>query len=186
MLELFLFMLEKNMDEGKTRLIFLRVFLRAGVICVLAAAVITTSGCGTNRPAEMVGTGSRTVEPQPAPSLPPSLPPPAQRRAPATAEPEPLEGSGRMVWAKGLAGYFIAGMDGGLYEPYRAATIERVQRSLRDRGLYAGPINGILDVPTMKALFAFQQANHNLQLCGIPTPRTRKLLEQGSHTDLTS
>ena len=91
-----------------------------------------------------------------------------------------------MVWARGLAGYFIAGMDGGLYEPYRAATIERVQQSLRDRGLYAGPINGILDTPTMKALFAFQQANHNLQLCGIPTPRTRKLLEQGSHTDVTS
>jgi isopenicillin N synthase-like dioxygenase len=36
----------------------------------------------------------------------------------------------------------------------------------------------------MKALYAFQEANHNLQLCGVPTPRTRKMLAQGSHTDV--
>jgi hypothetical protein len=47
-------------------------------------------------------------------------------------------------------------------------------------------INGILDTPTMKAIYTFQQANHNLQVCGVPTPRTRKMLEQGSHTDLAS
>jgi len=186
MLELFLFILEKNMDAGRTRLTFLRVFLRAGVTYILAVAFIMTSGCRENRPAKTERTESRSVGQQPAPSLPPPLPPPTQRRAAPTPEPEALEGSGRMVWAKGLAGYFVAGMDGGLYEPYRAATIEHVQQSLRDRGLYAGPINGILDLPTMKALFEFQQANHNLQLCGIPTPRTRKLLEQGSHTDVTS
>jgi hypothetical protein len=91
-----------------------------------------------------------------------------------------------MAWAKGLAGYLIAGLDGGLYEPYRRATIETVQQALHDRGLYAGPINGILDMPTMKALLTFQQATHSLQLCGVPTPRTRKMLEQGSHTDVTS
>jgi len=97
-----------------------------------------------------------------------------------------LEGSGQMAWANGLTGYFIAGLDGALYEPYRAATIERIQQSLKARGLYAGPMNGILDSPTMKALYAFQEANHNLQLCGVPTPRTRKMLAQGSHTDVVS
>jgi peptidoglycan hydrolase-like protein with peptidoglycan-binding domain len=80
----------------------------------------------------------------------------------------------------------IAGLDGELYEPYRSLAIEQIQRAIKKRGLYAGPINGILDMPTMKAIYTFQQANHNLQVCGVPTPRTRKMLEQGSHTDLPS
>jgi hypothetical protein len=45
-------------------------------------------------------------------------------------------------------------------------------------------MNGILDSTTMKSIYAFQQANH-LQRCGVPTPHTRKMLEQGSHTDLS-
>jgi hypothetical protein len=72
------------------------------------------------------------------------------------------------------------------YEPYRSITIERIQRAIKERGLYVGPINGILDTPKMKAIYIFHQANHNLQVCGVPTPRTRKMLEQGSHTDLAS
>ena len=76
------------------------------------------------------------------------------------------------------------GFDGGLYEPYRPAVIEHVQKALRDRGLYGGPMNGILDRPTMKSIYAFQKAN-NLQRCGVPTPHTRKMLKQGSHTDLS-
>jgi hypothetical protein len=96
-----------------------------------------------------------------------------------------MEGSGKTVWAKGFGGLFIAGLDGGLYYPYSARTIERVQRILTDRGLYSGPINGILDLPTMRAIYAFQEANRNLLMCGIPTPRTRKMLEQGSHTDVS-
>ena len=86
------------------------------------------------------------------------------------------------VWAKGVP--FIAGLDGALYDPYRPAAIERVQKALRERGLYVGPINGILDRPTMKSIYAFQEAN-KLQRCGVPTPHTRKMLEQGSHTDLS-
>jgi hypothetical protein len=70
-----------------------------------------------------------------------------------------------------------------MYTPYQPATLQRVQRRLKERGLYAGPMNGILDRPTMKSIYAFQEAN-NLQRCGIPTPYTRKMLEQGSHTDL--
>ena len=78
----------------------------------------------------------------------------------------------------------IVGLDGARYMPYRLATIEWVQNALRERGLYMGPINGVLDGPTMRAIYAFQEANH-LQLCGVPTPHTRKMLAQGSHTDLT-
>jgi hypothetical protein len=81
-------------------------------------------------------------------------------------------------------GPFITGLDGALYIPYRPTTIQRVQKALTERGLYEGPINGILDWPTMKAIYAFQEAN-NLQRCGVPTPHTRKKLEQGSHTDLS-
>jgi hypothetical protein len=130
------------------------------------------------------------AEPAPKPhsarSSPPPAPPPIELKDHLIAPPQQLEGSGKTVWAKGYRGQLIAGLDGGLYEPYRAATIERVQRVLYDRGLYPGPVNGILDLPTMKAIYAFQEANHNLQMCGVPTPHTRKMLEQGSHTDLAS
>jgi hypothetical protein len=95
-----------------------------------------------------------------------------------------LEGSGVAVWAKGYPGLFIAGLDGALYDAYPLATIQRVQQALKERGLYAGPMNGILDSPTMKAIYAFQEAS-KLQRCGVPTPHTRKMLEQGSHTDLS-
>jgi hypothetical protein len=70
-----------------------------------------------------------------------------------------------------------------MYDPYNRVTIERTQRALRDRGLYSGPINGVLDPTTMQAIYAFQKASYHLQMCGVPTPRTRMMLEQGSHTD---
>jgi len=92
-------------------------------------------------------------------------------------------GAGETVWAKNFEGKLIAGMDGALYEPYRASTIESIQAALRTRGLYNGPLNGILDRPTMKAIYEFQQATYSLQVCGVPTPRTRMILTRGSHTD---
>lgn len=84
------------------------------------------------------------------------------------------------VWASrdGL----IDGFDGELYEGYLPRTIRRTQRGLRSRGLYDGPIHGVLDQRTMEAIYAFQAASPGLQRCGVPTPRTRTLLEQGSHT----
>jgi hypothetical protein len=103
------------------------------------------------------------------------------------AQPAPLrklpEGSGVAVWAKDYRGLLISGLDGAMYVPYPSATIQHVQKALLERGLYAGPINGVLDLPTMKAIYLFQEAN-NLQRCGVPTPNTRKMLVQGSHTDL--
>jgi len=98
--------------------------------------------------------------------------------------PQVSQGVGVAVWARHYQGVFIAGLDGALYDPYPPATIRRVQQALRRRGLYAGPMNGILDSPTMKSIYAFQQAN-NLQPCGVPTPHTRTMLEQGSHTDVS-
>ena len=91
--------------------------------------------------------------------------------------------SRKTVWERKAHGALITGLDGVLYEAYRPGTIERVQRSLIARDLYRGPVNGILDEPTIQAIYAFQKMTRTLQVCGIPTPRTRKLLEQGSHTD---
>ena len=93
-----------------------------------------------------------------------------------------FEGSGEVVWAEGFEGELIAGLDGSEYLPYTVLAIERMQGLLRDRGLYLGPTNGVLDLPTMQAIAMFQEATQTLQVCGIPTPRTRLMLQQGSHT----
>lgn len=94
---------------------------------------------------------------------------------------ETVGGSGRTVWATGYEGV-IAGLDGHLYEGYQPFTVEWTQEVLLERGLYAGPVNGVLDPPTMQAIYAFQDASLGLQRSGVPTPRTRLLLAQGSHT----
>jgi len=165
--------------------------IRFGVASAVLAMLITIGGCARNHPVEQTSSvpapqnEPQVVQPPQPPPAPPA-PPPDATREPRTSAPQPLEGSGQTVWAKGFRGLFIAGLDGGLYDPYRAATVERVQRILTNRGLYSGPINGVLDPPTIQSIYAFQQANRNLQMCGIPTPHTRKLLEQGSHTDVGS
>src|SRR5689334_2122933 len=78
------------------------------------------------------------------------------------------------VTAKGYERLLISGLDGAQYTRYRPATIQWVQKALKERGLYTGPVNGILDWPTKKAIYAFQEAN-KLQRCGVPTPHTRKM-----------
>ena len=149
--------------------------------CLLTVALMDITSCGRNDPVPKLDS--------PAAIEPSTLQPPSElnqlgRSLPT--EPQLLEGSGVTVWAKEFQGQLIAGRDGALYEPYRRATIEHVQKALTERGLYAGPVNGILDRPTMKSIEEFQEANYNLQRCGVPTPRTRKMLQQGSHTDLSS
>src|SRR4030095_10900636 len=124
-------------------------------------------------------------EPQPVPT-----PPVESSERPERAEVQetaaPLHGSGQTAWAQGLEGQLIMGLDGELYLPYSATTIRHVQSVMKHRGLYAGPLNGVLDAPTMESIYAFQEATYYLPRCGVPTPRTRKLLEQGSHTDIAS
>jgi hypothetical protein len=75
----------------------------------------------------------------------------------------------------------IQGLDGGDYEPYAPRVIERVQEALRSQGLYSGEVNGLLDQATMEALGEFQK-QHSLQVCGVPTPSTRRVLFQSSPT----
>jgi hypothetical protein len=115
---------------------------------------------------------------------PPLEPSDRPERAEVQETAEPLPGSGRMSWAQGFEGELIMGLDGGLYLPYSAATIRHIQSVMKNRGLYAGPLNGVLDAPTMGSIYTFQEATDSLQRCGVPTPNTRNLLEQGSHTDI--
>ena len=145
--------------------------------CFVGLYLTTVSGC-------------RSAEPVPAapaelPTSQPALPP---QPPPQSTEPEAqsFRDVGETAWANGFRGELIAGVDGELYEPYSSTTIRRVQRALKNRDLYPGPISGVLDAPTMKAIYTFQQAVYSLQLCGVPTPRTRWILEQGSNTDPAS
>jgi peptidoglycan hydrolase-like protein with peptidoglycan-binding domain len=71
----------------------------------------------------------------------------------------------------------IRGLDGGDYQPYAPSVIERVQQELQARNLYSGAIDGVLSQNTMEAIGQFQREN-NLQVCGVPTPQTRRLLMQ--------
>jgi hypothetical protein len=124
----------------------------------------------------------------------PFPPPPADPNPPLStaplASPNPrfaesiqqYETSGTTVWANGYEGELIAGLDGSEYIPYSDRAVEGVQDLLRTRGLYAGPVNGVLDPPTMQAIAEFQEATQTLGVSGIPTPRTRQMLRQGSHT----
>ena len=154
----------------------------ARVVC-LGAAVIAMSGCiaEDKRPEPIAETPAAQSRPVPETAAPPS---PVKKDDVPEAEPQPLTGSGQAIWAEGFAGQMVQGLDGGLYPSYHAATIRRVQSLLKERNVYSGPINGVLDRPTMDSIYAFQEATHALQRCGVPTPNTRKLLEQGSHTDV--
>jgi hypothetical protein len=149
--------------------------------CLLAGALLVTLGCRRSDPVQeitpSVVVGTPTAKQAAIPN---------EVSRPLVVETQLPEGSGVTAWADGFRGVLIAGLDGSFYVPYKPRTIERVQMALRGRGLYVGPVNGILDLATMKSIYEFQEANANLQRCGIPTPHTRSMLEQGSHTDLAS
>jgi len=160
----------------------------------LAAVLIAVPGCAEHKqeqPANPSVNESQTVpaspvnESQTVPT-PPLEPSDRPEREEVQETAVPLPGSGQMAWAQGFEGQLIMGLDGGLYLPYSATTIRHLQSVMKNRGLYAGPLNGVLDAPTMESIYTFQEATQHLQRCGVPTPRTRKLLEQGSHTDIAS
>jgi hypothetical protein len=141
--------------------------------CFLIAVAIATSNCTRN---EGVKTTVAMAASEPEQPITPVRLEPKVQLSEVQLEPD----SGKTVWAEVA---LIAGFDGGSYEPYLPKAIERIQRALIVRGLYGGPANGVLDKPTMKAIYEFQRIVGTLQICGVPTPRTRRLLEQGSHTD---
>jgi hypothetical protein len=156
----------------------------------LGAALIALSGCIAEDKDPVPAAEPPITQSRPLPETPLAAPAkPAQAADARETEPQPdnvnggSDGTGRPVWAEGFAGQMVQGLDGGVYPAYQPATIRRVQSVLKERSLYSGPINGVLDRPTMASIYAFQEATYALQRCGVPTPRTRKLLEQGSHTD---
>jgi hypothetical protein len=160
---------------------------RACAIC-LAAVLMTLSGCAEQKEKQASKpsvNAPQTVEAPPAVPTPPveSLDQPEREEVQEMSA--PLPGSGQAVWAQGFEGELIMGLNGERYLPYSATTIQHVQSVMKNRGLYAGPLNGVLDAPTMESIDKFQTAYYLLR-CGVPTPRTRQLLEQGSHTDIGS
>ena len=161
---------------------------RAWAVC-LAAFLMAISGCAEQKQASKPSNEqaskpsvneSQTLQPPPVESSD------RPERAEVQETEAPLPGSGQTAWAQGSKAELIMGLDGELYLPYSATTIRHVQSVMKNRGLYSGPLNGVLDAPTMESIYTFQEANFYLLRCGVPTPRTRKLLEQGSHTDIAS
>ena len=161
----------------------------ACAVC-LAAVLIAISGCAehkeeqASKPSVNESQSKPSVSESQIPQKPPLEPSDRPERAEVQETAEPLPGSGQTSWAPGFEGELIMGLDGGLYLPYSATTIRQVQSAMKNRGLYSGPLNGVLDAPTMGSLYTFQEATDSLQRCGVPTPNTRNLLEQGSHTDI--
>src|SRR5262249_40263211 len=143
-----------------------RLERRSGILtraaCFLLVALLMMYACTRDRSPQKTSPELPRAEQQPEQTTTPSPPHARELPEPAATPPQLLEGSGKMAWAKGFAGQLIAGLDGELYEPYRTVTIERIQRLIKERGLYTGPINGILDTPTMKAIYTFQEATHIL------------------------
>jgi hypothetical protein len=163
----------------------------------LSVVLMAMSGCvAGERPGEQAPGPPVSTPPDhslPLPTTPLESPPEAPPEAPRKSEEAEIQEAtaqlpgttGQPAWAKGFEGDLILGLDGALYVAYDATTIKQVQSVMKERGLYSGPLNGVLDPPTMESIYAFQQANPYLLRCGVPTPRTRKLLEQGSHTDVS-
>lgn len=69
----------------------------------------------------------------------------------------------------------IEGLDGGLYQPYKPSVVRRTQEALKQKGLYAGEVDGVFDEATMRAVGDYQ-AQHGIVASGVPTPETRKAL----------
>ena len=174
--------------------------LRATVAFALAVFMATLAACGgeTPEPAEMAddpdeeaAQGLAGAREMPEPPAERTTSPAERTTSPDTGEVEQqqpqtatrqtgsqgqaMEGSGEPVWAEGAPGQLIAGLNGENYDAYNSETIEAVQGALADQGMYSGPVNGILDRPTMDAIGRFQEMN-NLTVSGVPSPRTRELL----------
>jgi hypothetical protein len=153
------------------------------LLTVLLAGAMIFAGCGPAEepvvektpPAEMVEPETPAQAPEKAAEQPetpaePAKPEPENEPPRAEAVTPP-----RNVWAAGKEGVALAGLDGGLYDPYLPSVIVKVQEALTARGLYRGEAHGYLDEETMLALGEFQK-DHGLQVCGVPTPQTRRAL----------
>jgi ferric-dicitrate binding protein FerR (iron transport regulator) len=71
------------------------------------------------------------------------------------------------------------GLDGRWYPSYRRDVVRWVQQVLKAANVYAGPVNGKLDGPTMEGLQQFQ-VKAGLHRSGVPTPLTRRALREAA------
>ena len=176
--------MSRKIDFRRGAVIQSFVGFRLCAIC-LAAVLMAIFGCAEHKQEQASkpsGNTPQTVATPPTVPVPPLESSEKSERAEVQKTAAPLPGSGQAVWAEGYEGELILGLNGERYPPYSAKTITFVQLLMKNRGMYAGPLNGVLDAPTMESLYKFQAAYYLLR-CGVPTPRTRQLLEQGSHTD---
>lgn len=160
------------------------------LVCLASLFVLIASGLWSCSPGDMP-TEETTAEAASAPAPvvePPSEPAPVEPAEPAppmepqeapmpAAQPSTAQYWDDTVWVAGKEGTLIRGVDGGEYDPYAVSTVQEVQQALTSKGLYNGPISGVLDQATMDAIAEFQKSNA-LQVCGVPTPRTREALLQ--------
>ncbi|MBI1352911.1 MAG: hypothetical protein GC160_01095 [Acidobacteria bacterium] len=150
---------------------------RYGMV-VVAAVGLLSIGCSSDQPepqAAETQPAALPTPPEPTPPPPPVQPqppaPPARQQATADAS-----YSNDTPWAPGFEGKLILGLDGGQYDPYRAGVVRRVQKFLFDQELYDGPVTGVLDAETMKAVGRFQ-AERGIAESGVPSPETRKAMD---------
>ncbi len=69
----------------------------------------------------------------------------------------------------------VMGLDGEPYALPDKGTLEKVQKTMKDRGLFRGEVSGHLSERTMKAVSEFQEQN-GLAVTGVPAPYTRTVL----------
>ncbi len=74
-----------------------------------------------------------------------------------------------------LATGLVMGLDGEPYAVPGKGTLEKVQKTMKDRGLFRGEVSGHLSERTMTAVAAFQEQN-DLAVTGVPAPYTRSVL----------
>jgi hypothetical protein len=175
---------EMPMQQNGAPLLY-RLGARTRVVC-LSAALFAITGCAVGEHKQEQPAKPPTNQSPPLSAAPSETPHKSEQAEIQEAAPQLPGSTGQTAWAQGFEGDLIMGLDGELYVAYNEATIKHVQSVMKNRGLYSGPVNGVLDPPTMESIYMFQEANEYMLRCGVPTPRTRKLLEQGSHTDVAS
>ncbi len=137
-------------------------------------SLLTAGGCSSAPEPEPVAKQEPAQPPKPIAPDPEPAPPEEPTPVPKPAA-APAEGAlGTPVWAglKGNGWIMIQGLDGGSYENVCPSVMKNVQVALQAKGLYAGPISGVLDEATLNAIGEYQKAN-GLRVSGVPSPATR-------------
>ncbi len=151
-------------------------------ISAMALGFSILVGCGSademTEPEPTTTESAPPVQPVSEPEVEP--PPPVEE-----PEPEPIADTSEVrvpddaeIWAEGYTGVLM-GLDGNLYEGYHPLTVERIQQALSQLGFYGDAVDGTFDRETMEAIADFQ-AQNDLPITGVPTPRTRARLSAES------